>query len=261
MTSSPLQLSPGRVDLWCVEPEAVDDPALLQAYAALLDERERERHGRYLFPHSRHAFLVSHALVRTVLSRYADVPPADWRFDLNEHGRPELVLPPGCPPVRFNLSHTGGLAVVGVTLERDLGVDVEDRQRRGRPLLIADHYFAPPEVSALRQLPTTAEQLNRFFDHWTLKEAYMKARGIGVSLGLSNFWFDLERGRPLRISFSPAIEDDPDAWQLLLLEPSPRHRAAIALRSPTLELTVRRTLPLHSEEDVTGQVEVHRVAR
>lgn len=256
-----LEMRPGQVDLWCVDPEEVDDPGLLRDYAALLDADERARRERFLFPHSRHAFLVSHVLVRTALSRYADVDPAAWRFTANEHGRPDVIVPAGQPPLRFNLSHTGGMAVVGITLDADLGVDVEDRQRRGRPLMIADHFFAPPEVAALQALPDRASQLERFFDHWTLKEAYMKARGIGVSLGLSNFWYDLEAGRPLRICFGEAIVDDPSAWQLRLLEPSARHRAAVAVRIPDLVLRVRRTTPLVAESDVTAMAQVRDTAR
>ena len=128
-------------------------------------------------------------------------------------------------------------------------------------MLVADHFFAPPEVEALQALPDRAAQLDRFFDHWTLKEAYMKARGIGVSLGLGNFWYDLEAGRPLRITFSEAIEDEPDAWQLRLLEPSERHRAAVALRGPALDLRVRRMTPLVDEVDVTSLSRVRDIAR
>jgi 4'-phosphopantetheinyl transferase len=243
-----LSLSPEEVHLWAVELERVDAPRLLEAYQRLLNAEERERHGRFRFERHRHQFLVSHALVRTTLSRYAPVPPEAWAFVTNSYGRPEVAA--GLPGLRFNLSHTDGMAVCAVAPGLDVGVDVEDAERRGQTVEIADSFFAPAEVTALRALPVE-RQRERFFTYWTLKEAYIKARGMGLSLPLDQFAFHLEPGRPPRISFDPRLVDEPEAWQFVQVRMSARHPVALAVRRARgLPLRVRcqRTIPLDWDE-------------
>lgn len=243
-------LSEGEVHVWLVEPEAVPEP-LLAAYAALLDDGERERHQRFRFERHRRQFLVSHALVRVTLSRYAPVAPEAWSFVTNEFGRPE-VRADGGSRLRFNLSHTDGLALCAVTVGSDVGADVEDSERPGENVSLADHCFAPSEAAALRALPASLQR-ERFFEYWTLKEAYLKARGAGLSLPLAHFAFHLTPGAPPRISFDPRLPDVPEAWQFVPLRLSARHLGALAVRRPReLPLTVRcwRTVPLDWDEPV-----------
>src|SRR5262245_55994713 len=127
--------------------------ASLDAYRTLLSKDEHERMGRFVFERDRKAFLMTRALVRTMLSRYAAIKPADWKFIANVHGRPEILdRPAGVPDLRFNISHTDGLIACAVTIGREVGVDVENI---GRHLIhdVAGRHFAPKEVSDLRQLP------------------------------------------------------------------------------------------------------------
>lgn len=104
----------GAVDLWCFFYESVRDPDLLSAYDALMTEAERERHRRFVFERDRLLFLATRALVRTALSNYADVPPADWRFAADERGKPHVVGP-STEPIYFNLTNTHGLVVCAVS--------------------------------------------------------------------------------------------------------------------------------------------------
>jgi len=114
--------------------------------------------------------------LRTTLSRYAAVKPADWQFINNAHGRPELLdRPANAPDLRFNISHTDGLIACAVTIGREVGVGVEQVSRR-LSHDVAGRHFAPGEVNDLRRLPED-EQQRVFFDYWTLKEAYSKALG------------------------------------------------------------------------------------
>ncbi|NPC72615.1 4'-phosphopantetheinyl transferase superfamily protein [Corallococcus exiguus] len=243
--STPLDLRPDEVHVWIVEPERIDDPRLLEAYKALLDTGERERQRRFHFERHQRQYLVSHALVRLTLSRYAPVAPEAWRFVPNEYGRPAIVGPEG-QWLRFNLSHTDGMALVAVGRDVDLGADIEDAERPGETVEIADHYFAKTEVQALRSLPKE-RQRERFFEYWTLKEAYIKARGAGLSLPLDQFGFDLVPGQMPGIRFDPRMNDLPDVWQFMQHKPSARHQAALAFRRPRSgALTVRwqHTVPL-----------------
>jgi len=131
-------------------------------------------------------------------------------------------------------------------MDREVGVDVEDMTRPGQTVEIANQFFSPTEVAALRALAGGAQR-HRFFEYWTLKEAYIKARGIGVSLPLEWFSFHLEPGRPVRISFDPSLDDDPLSWQFAQFRLTPRHIGALAIRrraGSDLDVQVRRTVPL-----------------
>jgi 4'-phosphopantetheinyl transferase len=244
-SGSVLSLSRSEAHLWYTLPDSLTDPQLLQSYQELLTPDEHERRQRFRFEKGRHEYLVTRALVRTVLSRYAAVAPRDWRFVSNEYGRPEIAGPASVS-LRFNLSHTDGLIVCIVALDREVGVDVEHLERPGETVEIADHFFSPTEVRALRALPE-GQQRRRFFNYWTLKESYIKARGMGVSLPLDQFSFHLEAGRPTCISFDPRMQDDPHSWQFAQCQITPQHLMAAAIRrggDPDLTLAVAHTVPL-----------------
>ena len=218
-----------------------DDPeawAQHEAYRALLSPDEHERMARLIFDRDRRRFLLTRALVRTTLSRYAAVRPAEWAFITNVHGRPEILdRPRGVPDLRFNLSHTEGLIACAVTIGREVGVDVEHVQRR-LTQDVAGRFFAPREVQDLRALPED-EQPRAFFDYWTLKESYIKARGFGLALPLADFAFVLAPPAPPRIAFEPVLEDDPDTWQFAQDWPTPAHRLGLAVRREGADLPVR----------------------
>jgi 4'-phosphopantetheinyl transferase len=255
--------------LWHVDPEQVTDDLLLAAYRDLLSPAERERMARFAFERLRRDYLVTRALVRTTLSIYQPaVDPRSWQFVANPYGRPEIQAPLAAPRLRFNLSHTDRSIVCLVAVEREIGVDVEDTARAGSfGTEIAQRFFSPLEVAELQSLPPEA-QPSRFFDYWTLKEAYIKARGLGLQLPLDQFSFHLGApapgsdrrpgghpsrrasvpANPIRISFGPQIPDDPATWQFDLRDLAPRHRLAVAMRrapnEPDLTLRLLPVVPL-----------------
>jgi 4'-phosphopantetheinyl transferase len=231
-----LPLHSVHVDL--LSTENAEALARRQQYLPLLSPDEHVRMARFVFERDRVRFLLTRALVRTTLSRYAPVAPADWQFIANVHGRPELVdRPAGVPDLRFNLSHTEGLIACAVTIGREVGVDVEHVGRR-LTQDIAERFFAPPEVAHLKSL-TDEEQERVFFDYWTMKEAYIKARGFGLALPLGDFAFHFSSERPPVITFEPAMEDDPATWQFQQDWPTPIHRLGLAIRRTGNDLPVR----------------------
>lgn len=237
-----LPLNAVHVDLvHCDEPDAW---AQQDAYRTFLSSDEHERMARLVFERDRRRFLLTRALVRTMLSRYAAVPPAKWTFITNVHGRPEILdRPRGVPDLRFNLSHTDGLIACAVTIGREVGVDVEHVQRR-LTHDVAGRFFAPREVTDLKALPSD-EQQRVFFDYWTLKEAYIKARGFGLALPLADFAFTLSPSAAPRITFEPSLDDDPGTWQFAQDWPTPVHRLAVAVRrdGADLPIRIRRVVP------------------
>jgi len=240
-------LPAGRVQIWLVDSDALSDPALLRRYVELLDRQDRERYERYIPDRARHLHLVSRALLRTGLSRYAAVPPRRWRFEAGEHGRPEIAAPAGHGELRFNLSHTDGLVALAVVRRLDVGVDVEHVHRRRETVGIADRFFAAAEVAELRSLPGE-QQHSRFFDYWTLKESYIKARGMGRAIPLGRFAFSLAPGAAPSIQIDDELGDDPRQWQFGLWSPTPQHRLALGLRrgagAPDMEVKIGWCVPL-----------------
>ncbi|MDB4983274.1 MAG: 4-phosphopantetheinyl transferase [Myxococcales bacterium] len=220
-------ISSADVHLWLFEGAEDAPQALADRCATLLSDDETGRMLRFRVAADRRRYLFAHALVRAVLSRYwSATPPTDWRFVTNPQGRPEIAPGLASLPLRFNLSHTEGLVACAVALGRDVGVDVEHIEPPVLDLGIADHCFAPSEVRGLMAQPESARR-ERFFAIWTLKEAYIKARGLGLSLPLDKFAFELPA---LAITIDPALNDDAAHWHFEQRSPTPLHRLALAVR-------------------------------
>jgi len=230
-------LSCGEAHLWYVHPEQATHPDLLADYQDLLSPPERLRQQSFAFARDAHQYLVTRALVRLALSRYAPVPPRDWEFSTNAWGKPEIMAPAGTPPLRFNVSHTRGLIVCAITLGIEVGVDVECLERTPLSLEVAERFFAPSEAACLRQIPAE-RRWETFLDFWTLKEAYIKARGQGLNLPLEDFAFHLDPSG-VSISFSPRLQDNPRYWQFERYSLKGTHKMAVALqRAPNQEIRI-----------------------
>ena len=246
MHSSADGLLPGRAFVWFTNVRSVSDSQLLAGYELLLSEEEHRRHRAFYFEDDRHLYLVAHALLRTSLSRYADVPPQAWAFCSEELGRPEIApdsTSGDC--IRFNLSHTSGLAACVITRDVDIGIDVECLDRPVDAASIAPRYFSPYEVQQLGKVPE-AERETRFLEYWTLKEAYVKARGGGLSIPLDTFYFHSDQDGEWRIGFD-SDESQPDEWQFTCMRPTPNHIMSIAIHRPNqsaYEIDVAEAVPL-----------------
>jgi len=200
--------------------------------------------ARLHFPEGRHLFGVSHTLVRTTLSRYSEIPPGEWRFVKNGHGKPAIDPDFDSSPLRFSLTHTRGLAIVAVTQRADVGVDVERANRIVDAARLSSRFFSPEEASALQGMPPDRLR-ERFFLYWTLKESYIKARGLGLSLPLASFSFRLAGECPFRIDFS-GNDRDPGEWRFAVLRPLSQYVAAVGFapaRPGPVRIRCFQTLP------------------
>ncbi len=226
----PLALPAGHAHLWWAVPERFTDPDELARYREALTEDERRKTDRFRFARDRQLCLIARILVRTTLSRYDGVEASNWRFRANRYGRPAIETP--ASSLRFNLSHTAGLVVCLVSRDREVGVDVEPRSRSGEWLDLASRFFSPREAAGLREVEVS-ERPRRFLEYWTLKEAYIKARGMGLAIPLADFSFDLPAPRPdaVRIRFAPSLDDDPARWQFGVRELGGHHLVATAVEA------------------------------
>ena len=222
-----------EVHVWFSTPEAVTDPGQLVDYMSILSPQEQERHQRFHFEKDRHSFLVSHALVRKVLSSYVDVDPAEWQFSAGQHGRPEIAGPAGVPALRFNLTHTAGLTGCLVTLDADCGIDAELITRRGSLQAIAEKMFADAELVTLNKLDGRAFR-EQFFIFWTLREAYCKAVGVGLGFSKKDYAFETGSDDGVKIRFDSPAGDSGRHWQFTILRPGADHLVAVAVRSDGL---------------------------
>jgi 4'-phosphopantetheinyl transferase len=231
----PCSLTDNAVHVWYILAPRKATSALAARHLNLLSPDERTRHDRFLQEKDRCQFLLGKVLVRTVLSYYLGGDPHAWVFTTNRFGKPILANSP--EPMQFNLSHTEGLVACALARNFEVGIDVESIERSAN-MDIARRFFAPAEVAFLENTPEERRQAV-FFQFWTLKEAYIKARGQGLSMPLEQFAFRLEE--PPRVTFEPAMRDDPEAWRFLMPSvPSDTHQVAVAVQCPqTRELEIQ----------------------
>ena len=185
-----------------------------------------------------------------------DVPPADWRFATGERGKPYIVAPELATRLHFNLTNTHGLVACAVSVAHTaVGVDAEVLDRPGETVALADRYFSSYEVRALRALPPE-QQRARFFAYWTLKESYIKARGLGLALPLDQFSFQLDGEAEIGIAFDARMGDDPRRWRFALLDAGPAHLAAVGVDTGGAPLSLRGVefVPLSSPADRPAQL-------
>lgn len=219
----------GRIDIWLARTESARDATILPRCRKILSPLEIDSCSAFHREEDRRRAFISRALLRETLSRYAPVRPEAWELARGAHGKPAIAAPAN-PRLRFNLSHTGKLVACAVTLDDEIGVDLEDTARELDPHELAQRVFSADELTSLRALAPESQR-RRFFESWTLKEAYLKARGLGFALSPQSASFELgERGR-VRARFSSEAEDHPSGWWFALLGAGPGHVLALAARN------------------------------
>jgi 4'-phosphopantetheinyl transferase len=239
-----------EIHVWLAFYDEIADEPLHRAYLALLTEEERAQQVRFHFARDRVRYLVTRALVRTVLSRYLPLAPREWVFDTNRYGRPQIGNADfaGCG-LSFNVSHTHSLIALAVSHGREVGVDVENVRDRAAAIEVADRFFAPEEVAALARTPGPQQQ-ERFFEYWTFKESYIKARGMGLSIPLDRFSFRYPTDASVQLAIDAELNDDPARWQFWQFRPTPQYLLALCVErkpTPMPSLVVRKTVPLVCE--------------
>jgi len=213
-------LAAGEVHIWCWNLTAAGEA--LTALREQLSDEERQRADRFVFDRDRIRFTVAHAHLRRLLSGYAEQPAEALLFRTVGNGKPELVSD---RVMQFNLSHSRNLALLAVSQDFELGVDIE----RVRPISddIAERFFAEPEREALRELPADA-RLPGFYSCWTRKEAFLKGIGTGLSGGLSSFAVSLLHEGPPTIRSLRGSQTA--GWQLAHLDPAVNYLGALAVK-------------------------------
>ena len=220
-------LTTDDVHVWRIALE-MRDPHLTSLREILADD-ERRRAERFHFEKDRRHFIAGRGALRMLLSRYLNQSPEAVRFAYGNYGKPRLADETNAIDLRFNLTHSHGLALLAVTSGRDIGVDVEhlrDLERDGEPL--AGRFFSPREAAVLRSLPPELRR-EAFFHCWTRKEAYIKANGKGLSLPLDQFDVTLRPGEPAMLLATQHEPDEARRWSMQSLLPAEGYVGALAV--------------------------------
>ena len=223
-----LELGEAGVDVWHCYLDALGDD-----YAGLLsslDAQEIERYRGFSSEAAARQFLAGRALARAALSCYANVPPRLWSFAANEHGRPAIDEPRAHRGLCFNLSHTSGAAVLAIGRVPEVGIDVETTDRPVDIEWIGRSVFTQSERGWLTAGGSGSER-DRFFDLWTLKEAYIKARGRGFSLRPGQPRAG-QFGRPFPAAVLARLRSEPGAVAVPPVEPTSEPEGGAGNRQP-----------------------------
>ena len=218
-----IDLPPDEVHVWAASRDDAT-AAEVEAYRATLTDEERRRADRFVRADDRRRFAVGRGRLRALLGRYLDRDPAALRFAANPQGKPGLLD----GPLRFNLTHSGALMLMAVTLGRELGVDIEEIRPDFGGEAIARRFFAPLEVDALLSLPLEDRTL-AFFHGWTRKESYIKAHGKGLSMPLDEFEVEIRPGHPAGLVATRPDPLEAARWTLIELAAPPGYVAALCV--------------------------------
>ena len=178
----------GQIELWLFPVSALTD-VLRKEYEDILSSDERDFYKKIVIQDKKDLFITTKALLRKLLYWYTSVPTSEWSFEKNLFGRPYIREPSQYRGVRFNISHAKGLMAYSFSTFYEIGIDIENIFNDRDFVGISRVFFSEKEVDSINSAPS--HKIGRtFYMYWTLKEAYLKARGIGLSLPLSSFWFE-----------------------------------------------------------------------
>jgi len=215
----------GDVHVWRVGLDPGE--AVVAALRGVLSADEVARAERFHFERHRRRFTVGRGVLRRLMGGYLGMAPEGVRFAYGEREKPRLAEPEGAA-LEFNLSNSSELALIAVTVGREVGIDLEAVRPMEDALAISERFFSAAERAALAAVPAS-ERDRAFFRCWTRKEAYVKAVGDGIALGLDRFDVALDPGAGARFL---ALEGDPAraaAWSLTHIDPAPGYLGALAL--------------------------------
>jgi 4'-phosphopantetheinyl transferase len=234
-------LTSGEIHVWTAR--LVDGHRATTDLLQILDREERARAARFSLERDRERFIQAHGITRRILADYCDVDAAALTFVRNRHGKPHLAPPTSGSNLQFSVSHSGGCCMLALRLDHAVGIDVEKVRDMPRALDVAQGYFTPAESRLLAALEGTARR-DAFLALWTLKEATVKALGVGLATQLDRVEFDLDPVGTPRLVAWDGDRSVARQWSTLRLDAPPGYVAAVAGVDPIRSLTLRNCTAL-----------------
>ena len=217
-----------RVDIWKVDLNQATTEA---PGASILSIDEQERAARSHFEKDRIHFSRCRSALRNLLAAYLAMPPDEIHFDYQANGKPQLAVEQNPNALQFNVSHSGGLALIAIGSEHRLGVDIETMRRDIDAERLAERFFSIRERAGLRELSDVL-RVRGFFACWTRKEAFLKATGTGLSFSLADFSVTTHPGRDPELEELEGNLDAGKQWLLKDLGVGDEHHATVAVEDP-----------------------------
>ncbi|HLJ27351.1 MAG TPA: 4'-phosphopantetheinyl transferase superfamily protein [Candidatus Angelobacter sp.] len=221
-----VRLDVGQVHVWRIS--LAENEGAVQRCRVLLSSDEKERASRFYFEKHRRRFVLGRGAMRQILGRYLQLGPEKLVFSYGSKGKPELAECPNGPQIRFNLSNSDDLAVLAVTHEHQVGIDVEFINREFASEEIAHRFFSAHEVNTLRAV-SPDQRAEAFFSCWTRKEAYIKAVGEGLSIPLDSFDVAFGADVPAALLEVRNAPEGQPQWSMYDLAVPPEFRAALVV--------------------------------
>jgi 4'-phosphopantetheinyl transferase len=226
-----MTLEPGAVRVWHARPNDVWATAdAMQTATRWLQPAERERFERFRHASDRAMFLLGRVMARAIVGRALGVAPTAWRWREGPRGRPEIDEP--AAEFSFNIAHSAGLVVCALARQVQVGVDVEHRQRPALDRAIVSRYCSPAEVADIESHGPDGWH-DQFLSYWTLKEAYLKARGLGIAVPLAELSFTLKPSG-IVLEHLGTLAGSNAQWAFDLRRVGPHHVVATAVSMPAL---------------------------
>lgn len=229
LTGDQIKKEQAALHVWTKVPALTKFDPSVNIDETMLSPPELERASRFHFEADYLTYVAAHALLRRALSQFSRIAPRDWQFDTGPHGRPFIRHEMNPTDIRFNISHTRTLVACAVTQGVDCGIDVETIGRSKDPLSLAKYNFTHAEYRTLKNLQEPARQ-EHFTALWCLKEAYLKAEGVGITVPLSRASFVIDHPDG-GITHNLSDSDDRSKWRFKLFRPTENHFGAVALKS------------------------------
>lgn len=204
----------------------------VENYKNLLTDEEMYRAGKYFFERDRQRYILSRGILKKLLSSYAKVKPENIQFIYNKYGKPYLNMPSRSVEIQFNISHSEDIILLAFTYGHKIGIDIEYQRAEFADMKIAEHFFSPAEISALAMLPDNMRK-KAFFECWTRKEAFIKAKGQGLTIPLDGFEVSVMPDEPAQLL---NIYDDPEEvkrWMMMNIETGGNYCGALVTESDT----------------------------
>ncbi len=224
-----LHIASGQIQVWRAQLHLMIPQ--LDTFIPHLSQEERDRGNRLVKTEHRCRFLISHAILRLILSRYLGQPPNDIQLQKGPHGKPYLED----QPLQFNMTHSNDIALYAITACADIGIDVEYVKRKHRMDALVKRFFSKREYQEYQSFPEGERHL-AFYRAWTRKEAYLKATGLGLSYPLDHFDVSLApEGTQCLLHVEDSAEM-PQHWTLFSFEPCVDYLSSIAIKAPVEKL-------------------------
>lgn len=212
------------VHIWVIDLNITEDE--ISFLKNVLSEDEIIKASKFRFQKDKNCSIITRGALRILSSKYLDLKPEDIVFEYGEFGKPDFKMN---TKLKFNISHSGDMAIIGFVLHDDIGVDIEHMKSDFDVLDIASNYFSNSEIDSLKKLPIE-NYVKGFYRCWTLKESFIKAKSLGLSFPLDSFSVSIDSDEETELLETKWSKKEKDLWKLFTFYPKENYIGAVSIK-------------------------------